>query len=179
MGYNVIEVTLDNKPKYLTFSNVYLGVLFSKTTADLSRVRISVNGGASVPVNELLPITVRVAQVILNWDDTETGKQIAFIASDEFVPLGAVSGANTNILLNQIWESVKGMFNAPPLVNDLVVVGTVNFGGNMFAAYNQVTVFGNLLVTDEALLRSWGGVVADGGKVIVEDNAKILSEVIE
>ncbi len=174
MGYNVIKLTLDEKPKYLTFTPSYIGILFSQTTADLSRVRIAINGGPLVPVNEMLPITVLVAQVILDWDDTENGKTLALIASDEFVPMGAVSSANANILLQQIYDVVKGAYNSVPILNELIVVGGVGYGGNMYAAFSGLTVYGTMYVSDEAMVRVWGSAVVEGGRIVITDNAKIV-----
>lgn len=52
--------------------------------------------------------------------------------------------------------------------------------GNMLAVYKDLVVepSGVLVVCDDALVRTFGSVVVNGGKVIVEGNAQVISEVV-
>ena len=82
--YIILPVKLDAKPKYIPVTGVSIDVLeksFSaETTADTGKVYIALNGVRDlVPVNRLLPIEMPFRQIVLTWDDSETGKTIIFI----------------------------------------------------------------------------------------------------
>lgn len=82
MGYNVRIITLDSQPKYIPFNVKYIDVITSLTTADISKVRVSIDGGPQVPLNDFVPIPIPVRQMVLRWDASETGKKIAFLMVD-------------------------------------------------------------------------------------------------
>jgi len=65
------------------------------------------------------------------------------------------------------------------LFDETIPAGVVwNLGGNMIKSVKNLTVQGTLIVSDQALLRTWGNVLVDGGKVIVQDSAQVISEVV-
>ncbi len=82
MGYNIRVITLDSQPKYIPFNVKYVDVITSLTTADLSKVKVSVDDGPQVPLNDFVPIPIPVRQMVLNWEASETGKKIAFLMVD-------------------------------------------------------------------------------------------------
>lgn len=80
---------------------------------------------------------------------------------------------------NELTDYIKSVWAPDLRLYDVTVPSgeTWNLAGNMVKSVNSLTVQGTLILSDSSLLRSWGDVVVDGGKLLIQDNAELITEV--
>jgi len=84
-NYETRLVTLTSRPLTITVFGDFLDVI--STNANLNKVYIWFNEqdtNPKLPLNTALGATTPFHKIILDWDDTETGKQIVFLIGREF-----------------------------------------------------------------------------------------------
>jgi len=84
-NYETRLVTLTRKPLSLVVYGDFLDVI--STNADLSKVYIWFNeedSNPKLPLNSAVGVTTPFHKIILDWDDSETGKFIVFLIGREF-----------------------------------------------------------------------------------------------
>ncbi len=81
---------------------------------------------------------------------------------------------------NELTDYIKSLWSQDLKIYDVTIpTGDVwNLAGNMVKSVKDLTVQGTLVLTDSSLLRTFGDVLIDGGKVIIEDSAQVVSEVV-
>lgn len=80
---------------------------------------------------------------------------------------------------NELSDYLRYLWRPEALVPDITIPSGAlyNVAGNMVKSYNNLTVEGTLIVSDQALVRTWGTVEVTG-KVIIQDSAQVVSEVV-
>ena len=169
MYYLKQTIVLDSKPKYLPIVGTYLALNLKETNADLSKVRVGLNNPPNIPLSEVAGgFRIAFTQLVLSWDDSETGKQVSFII-----------GQQQNMFLDRTARDETVYYGNMP-IRPLTILNQQIYalGGNMYFAVTDLEVDGTLVVSDSALMRVFNSMTVTG-KTIIEDNAQIVLEVIE
>lgn len=125
----------------------------------------------------------------LFWTRSVTVLGVADAVQDALTNYGAAKDSTLSSVLpryltdsggNELSDYIRSVWRPDvKLYNVTVPSGEVwNVAGNMVKSVDGLTVQGTLVVSDQALLRVWGGLTVDGGSLVVQDNAEVVSEVI-
>ena len=198
-------VTLDKAPIYLPYQGRFVKVVRKvpgyETTADLSKVYVTLlPDNITISLQDIDGAFIVYRQLVLTWESSENGKLLIILFAEQ----GLIQQVYTTIAKdlvgiakdvtmkdklpryivdsqgNELSDYFKSIWKPDlKLYDETVPSGEVwNLSGNMIRSVNNLTVQGTIIVSDEALLRTWGNVLVDGGKVIIQDSGKVLSEVV-